>query len=226
MRIVGVGVMVLLLASAATASVRLIVKTDGRKVISNVGFGPGQETNWNWLAKQHDRRTRYDDLIDKYSEKYDVDPVLVRAVIQVESNFNPRCVSNKGARGLMQLMPGTAKRYGVTVVHDAEQNIKGGVHYLSDLLQMFGDDLQQALAAYNAGEGAVQRYGGIPPYDETSTYVDRALTVYYGKPYRTQQAVSFAGKRAPGKKLRGGFGASVAPVTAALIPGMRYLGTN
>lgn len=223
MRILGVGVAVLLLASSASASVRLVIKKDGTKVISNVGFGGGQATDYNWLARQHDRRSRYDPLIERYSEKYGVDPTLVRAVIQVESNFNPRCVSNKGARGLMQLMPGTARRYGVTQVHDPEQNIKGGVHYLAYLLEMFNDDLQRALAAYNAGEGAVQRYGGIPPYEETSTYVKRALTVYYGRPYGG--AVSYAGKRAGGKKLRGGV-PTVPPVAAALIPGMRYLGSQ
>lgn len=214
----------MLVASTMSASVRLIVKKDGSKIISNVGFGPGQDTNYNWLAKQHDRRSRYDEIIERYSEKYRVDPTLVRAVIQVESNFNPRCVSNKGARGLMQLIPATANRYGVTKVHDPEENIKAGIRYLSFLLQMFGDDLQHALAAYNAGEGAVQRYGGIPPYEETSTYVKRALTVYYGRPYG--EATSFAGGRTPGRKLRGGFGSTVPPVAAALIPGMRYLGSQ
>ena len=223
MRSVLCAALVMLVTSTIDASVRLVIKKDGTKVISNVGFGGGQVTDFNWLAKQHDRRSRYDEIIERYSEKYGVDATLVRAVIQVESNFNPRCVSNKGARGLMQLMPGTAKRYGVKQVHDPEQNIKGGVHYLADLLEMFNDDLQRALAAYNAGEGAVQRYGGIPPYEETSTYVKRALTVYYGRPYGA--AVSYAGKRAPGKKLRGGL-PTVPPVAAVLIPGMRYLGSQ
>lgn len=223
MRAVSVGVVVLLVASVASAGVHLVVKKDGSKVISNVGFAPGgKDTDYNWLAKQHDRRTRYDEIIERHAAKYGVDPVLVRAVIQVESNFNPRCVSNKNARGLMQLIPETAKRFGVSVVHDPEENIRGGVRYLATLLEMFDDDLPRALAAYNAGEGAVQKYGGIPPYEETSTYVKRALTVYYGRPYGT--AMSFAAKRG-GKKLRGGFGATVQPV-AALIPGMRYLGTQ
>ena len=210
-------------ASPASANVRLVVKKDGTKVISNVGFAPGRGSDFGWLAKQHDRRSRYDAIIERYADEYDVDPVLVRAVIQVESNFNPRCVSNKGARGLMQLMPGTAKRFGVTEVHNPEQNLRGGIRYLSVLLKLFNDDLSRALAAYNAGEGAVQRYGGIPPYEETSTYVKRALTVYYGRPY--DQAVSFAGKRG-GKKLRGGVTRSTPPIAAALIPGMRYLGSQ
>lgn len=223
MRSVVSGLVVMLIAASASANVRLVIKKDGTKVISNVGFAPGRGSDYGWLAKQHDRRSRYDAIIERYSEEYGVDPVLVRAVIQVESNFNPRCLSNKGARGLMQLMPETAKRFGVKTVHDPEQNIRGGIRYLSILLDLFNDDLPRALAAYNAGEGAVQRYGGIPPYEETTTYVKRALTVYYGRPY--DQAVSFAGKRG-GKKLRGGMGRNVPPVAAALIPGMRYLGSQ
>jgi soluble lytic murein transglycosylase-like protein len=228
MRLVSLGIVCALVATSVSADVKLAVKRDGTKVIFNVGGSPsGKGTDWNWLAKQHDRRTKYDDLIERYADKYGVDPVLVRAVIQVESNFNPRCVSHKGARGLMQLMPATAKRFGVKDVHDPEQNIKGGVQYLSKLIAMFPNDLQRALAAYNAGEGAVQRYGGIPPYEETTTYVKRAMTVYYGRPYGgVTGAVSFAGKRGKGS-LRGGFGKVVKPaVAAAVLPGVKYLGTH
>jgi soluble lytic murein transglycosylase-like protein len=226
MRLPSLGMVFLLVATAASADVRMAVKRDGTKVIFNVGGGPAaKNTDWNWLARQHDRRTRYDDIIERHASKYGVDPTLVRAVIQVESNFNPRCLSHKGARGLMQLMPGTAKRFGVKDVHDPDQNIRGGVQYLSKLLAMFPNDLQRALAAYNAGEGAVQRYGGIPPYEETSTYVKRALTVYYGRPYGGG-AVSFAAKRGKGS-LRGGFGKVVKPaVAAAMLPGVKYLGTH
>ncbi|MEA2489149.1 MAG: hypothetical protein QOH21_941 [Acidobacteriota bacterium] len=241
MRFVRTGVVVALavsFAASAAADVHLTVKRDGKKVIYNVGGGPGagKGTNWSWLAKRHDRRTKYDAIIERYAEKYSVDPVLVRAVIQIESDFNVHCVSNKGARGLMQLIPATAKRFGVKDVFDPEQNIHAGVRYLSYLLKLFPDDVHRALAAYNAGEGAVQKYGGIPPYEETSTYVQRALTVYYGRPYGGG-AVSFAGGR--GKtKLAGGFGkpllakASSVRGTAhptvklAMLPGMKYLGTN
>lgn len=228
MRVVGLGVAFLLLTVSVHADVRLAVKRDGTKVIYNVGGGPGggKATNWDWLAKRHDRRTKYDPIIEKYADRYGVDPVLVRAVIQVESDFNPRCVSNKGAKGLMQLIPATAKRFGVKDVFDPEQNIHGGVKYLAYLTRLFNDDLSRALAAYNAGEGAVQRYGGIPPYEETSTYVKRALTVYYGRPYGGG-SISFAGKRGKAK-LRGGFGVSaVKPaVAAALLPTAKYLGTH
>jgi soluble lytic murein transglycosylase-like protein len=222
MRILTVVAGLLIVASAARADVRLAVKKDGRKVIYNVGGAGGRGTDYNWLAKKHDRRTKYDPLIERYAEKYRVDPVLVRAVIQVESDFNPRCVSHKGARGLMQLIPATAKRYGVAEMHDPEQNIRGGVKYLADLLRLFNDDLPRALAAYNAGEGAVLKYGGIPPYAETAEYVRRAMTVYRGRPYGDAPAVAYAGRRS-GAKLRGGF---VQPVAAAMLPGMKYLGTR
>lgn len=211
------------LAPVARGDVRLSTKKDGTKVIYNVGAGPALSTDLDWLAKQHDRRTKYDPIIERYAEKYRIDATLVRAVIQVESNFNVRCISSKGARGLMQLMPDTATRFGATELHDPEENIRAGVQYLAYLLRLFEDDLSRALAAYNAGENAVLKYGGIPPYQETEAYVKRALTVYYGRPYGS--AISFAGRRG-GKKLRGGFGAGVVePLAAALIPGAKYLGT-
>src|SRR5687768_13387044 len=220
MRRFGLGTMILLVAASANAAVKLTVKKDGTKVIYNSGRSANR-SNLNWLASRHDRPSKYDPIIELYSAKYGVDPTLVRAVIQVESDFNPMCVSHKGARGLMQLMPATAKRFGVTKVHDPEQNIHGGIRYLAFLLELFGD-MPRALAAYNAGEGAVMKYGGIPPYQETSTYVVRALTVYYGRPYGTG-AITIAGRRA-GPKLKGGFG--TAPVAAAVLPGVKFLGTH
>ena len=204
---VGAGVAVLMVATMASADVRLKVQKDGTKLIYNVGRTAGGGTDFSWLAKRHDRRSRYDPIIERYAKKYRIDPTLVRAVIQVESDFNPNCVSNKGARGLMQLIPATAKRFGVSKVHDPEQNIHGGVRYLAYLLDLFNEDLPRVLAGYNAGENAVLKYGGIPPYEETSTYVVRAMTVYHGRPYGS--AVTFAGGR--GKPaLRGGFGRSIA----------------
>jgi soluble lytic murein transglycosylase-like protein len=210
------------LSVSAAADVRMMIGRDGKKTIYNVG-SYAHSSDYDWLARQRDRRSQFDAAIERYAMKYDVDPVLVRAVIQVESNFNPRCVSKKNARGLMQLIPETARRYGVTNVFDPDDNIQGGVKYLSELLRMFRNDLPRTLAAYNAGENAVIRYGGIPPYSETTTYVKRAMTVYYGRPYGA--ATSFAGRRG-GSKLRGGFTAQVAPLASAVIPGMRYLGTQ
>ena len=211
------------LAASASAQVQLVIKNDGTKMIYNVGSGGGRGSNYTWLAKQRNRRSAYDSFIDRYANEFGVDPVLVRAVIQVESDFNPNCVSNKGARGLMQLMPETARRYGVTKVHDPEDNIRGGVKYLSELLSMFANDVPRALAAYNAGEGAVNRYAGIPPYDETMTYVRRALTVYYGRPYGG--GISFAGGFG-GKKLAGGFKAGFGNPLAAMLPNVQFLGTR
>jgi soluble lytic murein transglycosylase-like protein len=218
------GFAAILAAGSASAQVRLIVGADGRKTISNFGAsGGGKGGDLRWLAKQRNRRSKYDAIIDRYALQYGVDPVLVRAVIQVESDFNPRCVSNKGARGLMQLMPESARRYGVTSIFDPEQNIRGGIRELADLLEAFPNDLPRALAAYNAGQGAVLKYGGIPPYSETMTYVKRALTVYYGTPYG--EATAFAGGRQP--KLRGGFMSKVVdPLAATILPGMRYLGSH
>lgn len=108
---------------------------------------------------------------------FGVDVALLRAVIHAESAFNPMALSNKGAQGLMQLMPGTASDLGVTDAFDVAQNIRGGARYLAQLLQTFNGDAQLAAAAYNAGPGAVQKYRGIPPYDETQVYVQRVSTL-------------------------------------------------
>jgi soluble lytic murein transglycosylase-like protein len=115
----------------------------------------------------------YKDEIAAAAINYGVDISLLRAVIHAESAFNPMAVSNKGAEGLMQLMPGTAGDLGVTDAFDVAQNISGGAKYLAQLLKDFNGDTKLATAAYNAGEGAVQKYGGVPPYDETQVYVQR-----------------------------------------------------
>jgi soluble lytic murein transglycosylase-like protein len=107
-----------------------------------------------------------------------VDPRLVRAVIRVESGGDPSAISTAGAMGLMQLMPGTAAAYGVLNPWDPEQNVAAGTHHLSDLLREYNGDVALALAAYNAGSGAVARYKGIPPYAETGAYVSSVLTLY------------------------------------------------
>lgn len=110
---------------------------------------------------------------------FDLDPALLHAVIAVESNHNPVALSPKGAQGLMQLMPDTSRRFGVADPWHPDQNIRGGARYLADLLAMFDNDLSLALAAYNAGEQAVLRYGRrIPPYPETRDYVEKVLSLY------------------------------------------------
>jgi soluble lytic murein transglycosylase-like protein len=117
------------------------------------------------------RAEHYDGLIDRYAREQGISPELVRAVIQAESAFNPRAISRKGAMGLMQLMPATARELGVRNPFHPEENIRAGVTYLARLLARYGQNLELALAAYNAGPSTVDRYDAVPPYRETRNYV-------------------------------------------------------
>jgi soluble lytic murein transglycosylase-like protein len=130
------------------------------------------------LANTQLRTTAYDGLVRQASRAYQMDEALVRAVIHTESAFNPSAVSAKGASGLMQLMPDTASRYGVRDIFDPVENVYAGVHYLHDLKLMFNGNTQLAVAAYNAGENAVLRFGGVPPYPETINYVSRVTDLH------------------------------------------------
>jgi soluble lytic murein transglycosylase-like protein len=129
-------------------------------------------------AQQSVSKARLDALIDEAAARHQVDPNLVRAVIKVESNFDPNAVSRKGAIGLMQLMPQTAKQLNVTDPFDPQQNVDAGVRHLKSLLQNYAGDVPRSLAAYNAGEKAVARSGGIPPYAETRNYVKQITHLY------------------------------------------------
>jgi soluble lytic murein transglycosylase-like protein len=130
-------------------------------------------------AQWQTRAAAYSDLIDEAAHRAQVSPALLRAVIAVESAFDPLALSPKGAQGLMQLRPTTAKRYGVHRPFDPRENLRGGANYLRDLLKRYGNDLELALAAYNAGEDAVDRHGRtIPPFPETRAYVPAVLRFY------------------------------------------------
>ncbi len=121
----------------------------------------------------------YGDLIQQAASRYGVDPDLIHAIIRAESGYDPQARSRAGAAGLMQLMPGTARRLGVDDPYDPVQSIDAGTRFMGELLDLFPDSLESALAAYNAGPGAVRRYGGIPPYAETQAYVPRVLGYLY-----------------------------------------------
>jgi len=123
-----------------------------------------------------------DSIIEQAASKHQIDPDLVRAIVQVESNYDPYAVSPKGARGLMQLIPATAQRFGVANVFDPRANLDGGIRYLKYLLGMYGGDLQLTLAAYNAGENSVARSRGVPAYRETQNYIRKIGELY---PLRT-----------------------------------------
>jgi soluble lytic murein transglycosylase-like protein len=192
------------LSQAASATVR-IARQDGRTIVYNDGVGESSHSalaqSDTWLMSRAGMASLYDDLIENAAKVNSLDPRLVKSVMLIESAFNPRAVSRKGARGLMQLMPETAAQYGVKNIFDPAENVAAGSMHLAYLLSVYGGDLVRALAAYNAGESAVSRYGGVPPYAETRLYVRKGLVAYYGKP-----------------PLGGGFGRS-AGETWALLPG-------
>ena len=124
-------------------------------------------------------RQKIEVMIREVSARYNVDPALIRAVIETESNWNSKAISRKGALGLMQLVPGTARQLGVNYAFDPKQNIDGGVRYLHTLLERYNGDLDRALAAYNAGPGAVDRARGVPRYRETREYVQKVTDSYF-----------------------------------------------
>jgi soluble lytic murein transglycosylase-like protein len=188
----------LLWCVAAQAQIVRYQGPDGRLYFTNLPLPPASGATAVTRPAHATRLTTQApvfSLIQRLAQQYSVDPQLVRAIITVESNFDPHAVSRAGAQGLMQLMPDTAARYRVEDPFDPHANIEGGIRYLRDLLRLFPSDLRHVLAAYNAGEGAVQQYGGIPPYPETQRYVERVLALYgvaapppQGKIYRYRTA--------------------------------------
>ncbi len=149
-----------------TIVVRADVKTG--KLVRSVAVEPMPAVK---PAKEASTPQTIDEIITRVAEEQGVETPLVHSVIRAESNYNPHALSPKGAQGMMQLIPATAKRFGVSNAFDAEQNIQGGVRYLRFLLDYFKGDYARAIAAYNAGEAAVDRYHGVPPYAETQNYV-------------------------------------------------------
>lgn len=134
------------------------------------------------------QRSDINGIIEETSQQHAVDPLLVHSVIRAESNYNPYAVSPKGAEGIMQLIPSTARRFGASNSFDVRENITAGVKYLKYLQDMFQDD-RLAVAAYNAGEGAVMKYGNVPPYKETEQYVNRVGKSYVDARKKQQAAV-------------------------------------
>ncbi len=161
------------------AGYQLIIKTPaGFSKPLGISFGAGRRRKAAPIAFEKNRR-QFTGLIADAASEYGLDPALLHAVIQAESAYNPVAVSHKGAIGLMQLMPETAARYGVRDPYDPEENVWGGARYLSDLLGLFRSDIALAVAAYNAGENSVIKYGNrIPPFQETRDYVSRVLDYY------------------------------------------------
>jgi soluble lytic murein transglycosylase-like protein len=175
--------LILAFASPVSADIYKYVDTEGVLHLTNVPTQTGvkytlimREKRVLLNRKLAQNISQYDELIKKASGKYNVEPALVKAIIKAESNFNHRAVSPNGAKGLMQLMPATASHLQVQDSFHPENNIEGGVKYVRYLLNFFNGNLPLALAAYNAGENAVVKYGGIPPYRETQTYVRRVLS--------------------------------------------------
>ena len=133
----------------------------------------GSSLGWNGRLFHN----RFNDHIIRASKRFEIDPALVKAVIHAESSFNPKAVSPKGALGLMQLMPATARFHGVKQPFEPSQNIEAGTRHLAQLLKKYKGNLRFALAAYNAGEEAVNQYGGVPPFSETQDYVHRVINL-------------------------------------------------
>lgn len=156
----------------------------------------------------------YDRLIRRMARTHQVEPALVKAVMHVESAFNPHAVSDKGAQGLMQVMPETGQRYGADDLFDPVQNVRAGVMYLKDLQKLFKNNTRLVLAAYNAGENAVLRYRGVPPYDETRGYVVKVAKMHRHYAAEMRPAVKTASKATPAPSATSSNAASLVPVAA------------
>jgi soluble lytic murein transglycosylase-like protein len=183
----------------AGADIYVRTHSSGQKEFTNRPSGPGWV--FHMLESGEEPKIEFaqqgkpkdlDDIVKEISYKFDIDPNLVKAIIVAESNCNPAAVSKKGAQGLMQLMPATAKSLSVTKPLDPRENILGGVKYIKGLLASYGD-LKLALAAYNAGPGTVEKYAGIPPYRETINYIDKVIRNY--NKFKSNPSLRIAGNK-------------------------------
>ena len=178
-------------ASASTARADFFQYTDDAGVVHITNVPTSNKYRWMMEERKPSilspynpayrklSKQKFDEMISAAASRYGIDPHLVRAIVKAESDYDEKAVSKKGATGLMQLMPATATRMGVKNIHDPEDNVEGGIRYLSKLLKMFDWQVPLAVAAYNAGENAVVKHGNrIPPYSETQTYVKRVLHYY------------------------------------------------
>lgn len=209
MRKTALTVMLVLGAGAAmaadrSAGVMIFTAPDGTRRIVNIPAASSLGSASPVPTGLVERRMALWPTVEQAARTHGLDPNLIDLVIRMESGYNPRALSSKGARGVMQLMPGTASMYGVQDCFDPFENIRGGVRYLRDLLVRFNSDIELALAAYNAGPEAVARHGGVPPYQETRNYVSSILAAYQSKGSLTT--------------LAGGFGKPAAPVAASPRP--------
>jgi len=166
--------------SGSSLPVNPLEQTDSQKpfqfYLQQAGQDSGSPSSIGLVNQQRFQMAQ--PLVENLSDRYGMDKSLINAIIQQESGFNPSAVSRSGARGLMQLMPGTAQQLGVTNPHDPAQNLDGGIRYIKGLLEQFNGNIPLALAAYNAGPNAVAKYKGIPPYKETQNYVRNILSMY------------------------------------------------
>lgn len=196
-------VLALSTAFAAVGDVRIVVGASGRKVILNESSVQRSRRLSAKLAALPD--AGLEPMIARHSGDQNLDPKLVRALIQAESGYNVKAVSNKGAIGLMQLMPDTASELKIRNPYDPDQNIRGGTLYLRQMIDHFAGKVELAIAAYNAGPGAVEKHGGIPPFAETRDYVRRVLALWRGADFAlpTASAILLQGSHRKPYLVRG-----------------------